>query len=132
MRSLLSHMPVKEYLIKDTTNTPKNEKAIYVHRLWNIIQFSGVDTALHLVLSARVIGTSHTQISMGQYFGTSWIIIWFGLSSLIFSLRFPVSIKWNIILLFLMIYDLIKPSSQKRGIFMHFMLFINLKYIISK
>lgn len=31
-----------------------------------------------------------------------------------------------------MIYDLIKPSSQKRGIFMHFMLFINLKYIISK
>lgn len=132
MRSLLSHMPVKEYLIKDTTNTPKNEKAIYVHRLWNIIQFSVVDTALHLVLSARVIGTSHTQISMGQYFGTSWIIIWFGLSRLIFSLRFPVSIKWNIILLFLMIYDLIKPSSQKRGIFMHFMLFINLKYIISK
>lgn len=132
MRSLLSHMPVKEYLIKDTTNTPKNEKAIYVHRLWNIIQFSVVDTALHLVLSARVIGTSHTQISMGQYFGTSCIIIWFGLSRLIFSLRFPVSIKWNIILLFLMIYDLIKPSSQKRGIFMHFMLFINLKYIISK
>lgn len=132
MRSLLSHMPVKEYLIKDTANTPKNEKAIYVHRLWNIIQFSGVDTALHLVLSARVIGTSHTQISMGQYFGTSWIIIWFGLSRLIFSLRFPVSIKWNIILLFLLIYDLIKPSSQKRGIFMHFMLFINLKYIISK
>lgn len=132
MRSLLSHMPVKEYLIKDTTNTPKNEKAIYVHRLWNIIQFSGVDTALHLVLSARVIGASHTQISMGQYFGTSCIIIWFGLSRLIFSLRFPVSIKWNIILLFLMIYDLIKPSSQKRGIFMHFMLFINLKYIISK
>lgn len=132
MRSLLSHMPVKEYLIKDTTNTPKNEKAIYVHRLWNIIQFSSVDTALHLVLSACVIGTSHTQISMGQYFGTSWIIIWFGLSRLIFSLRFPVSIKWNIILLFLMIYDLIKPSSQKRGIFMHFMLFINLKYIISK
>lgn len=70
MRSLLSHMPVKEYLIKDTTNTPKNEKAIYVHRLWNIIQFSGVDTALYPVLSARVIGTSHTQISMGQYFGT--------------------------------------------------------------
>lgn len=132
MRSLLSHMPVKEYLIKDTTNTPKNEKAIYVHRLWNIIQFSGVDTALYPVLSARVIGASHTQISMGQYFGTSWIIIWFGLSRLIFSLRFPVSIKWNIILLFLMIYDLIKPSSQKRGIFMHFMLFINLKYIISK
>lgn len=131
MRSLLSHMPVKEYLIKDTTNTPKNEKAIYVHRLWNIIQFSGVDTALHLVLSARVIGASHTQISMGQYFGTSWIIIWFGLSRLIFSLSFPVSIKWNIILLFFKkhLYDLIKPSSQK---FIHFMLFINLKYMISK